>query len=325
MSGQARDIRLSTARIEGYRNFGTKLWNAARFCEINGCVQPAAFDPGAAREQVNRWILGETVKTAREVTEALDACAFDAAAGTLYRFIWNVYCDWYLELSKPVLQGTDEFAKAETRAMAAWVLETILKLLHPVMPFVTEELWDKTADRTGLLITAPWPDLPDSWVDEAAARDMALVVGAIATGRAVRSELNVPLSARPPLIVSHADAGQRQVLQTNEAVIAQMLRVSGVTFDAAGGAGAVPYVAEGVAFALPVAAFIDLAVERARLAKEIAGHAGDIERTSKKLANADFLARAPEEVVEESRERLAESRGTRERLEAALARLEAAG
>ncbi|MGH7024297.1 MAG: valine--tRNA ligase, partial [Caulobacteraceae bacterium] len=321
MSGQARDIRLSTARIEGYRNFGTKLWNAARFCEMNGCVIAAGFDPGAARGRLNRWILSETVKTAGEVTHALEDCAFDEAAAALYRFIWNVYCDWYLEFSKPVLQGTDEAAKVETRSMAAWVLETVLKLLHPVTPFITEELWSKTGPRQNMLIIEPWPALPEGWIDAGAGADMALVVGAIAAGRAVRAELNVPLAARPPLIVTEADAGQRAVLEANVAAIRQMLRVSGLEFEPA--SGAVPFVAEGAAFALPVADFIDLAAERARLVKEIAGRAADIERTARKLANADFVARAPEAVVEENRERLAESETVKARLEEALARLEA--
>jgi valyl-tRNA synthetase len=287
---------------------------------MNGCRLDAQFDPGAAEGPINRWIIGEVVKTAGQVTEALDACAFDAAASALYRFIWNVYCDWYLEFAKPILQGTDEGAKTETRAAAAWVLETILKLLHPVMPFITEELWGKTAERGEMLICARWPELPGAWIDEEVAADMALVVGAIASGRAIRSELNVPLSARPPLIVSQASPRQKEVLAANEAAIAMMLRVSGLSFE--GAAGAVPYVAEGAAFALPIAQHIDLAAERTRLGKEIAGHAADIERTSKKLGNADFLARAPEEVVEENRERLAESRSTKDRLEAALARLE---
>jgi valyl-tRNA synthetase len=323
MSGQARDIRLSEARIEGYRNFATKLWNAARFCQMNDCILPSGFDPAAAKLPANRWIRGETVKAARQVTEALETCGFDAAAGALYRFVWNVFCDWHLEFAKPVLQGADEDAKAETRAMTAWVLETILKLLHPVMPFVTEELWGKTAAREGMLIAARWPDLPAAWIDEDAERDMTLVIETIATGRAVRSELNVPLSAKPPLVVTHAEDRQRAALAANSAVIGQMLRVSGLVFEASAGPGAIPYVAEGAAFALPVAEHIDLAVERGRLAKEIKGHASDIERAAKKLANADFLARAPEEVVEENRERLAESEAVKARLEAALARLEA--
>ena len=323
MSGQARDIRLSNARIEGYRNFGTKLWNAARFCEMNGCVLPEGFDPSQARERVNRWILGETVKTAREVTEALEACAFDTAAGALYRFVWNVYCDWYLEFSKPVLQGTDEDAKGETRAMAAYVLETIQRLLHPIMPFLTEDRWGKTGERSTMLIQAPWPDLPREWIDAVAGDEMSSVVEAIAVGRAVRSELNVPLAARPPLVVTHADPTKAEALRTNEAVIRQMLRVSGVVFAAEAGQGAVPYVADGSTFALPVAEFIDLSAERARLRKELAARDQEIERTSKKLANQDFLARAPEEVVEENRERLAEAGGVRARLQESLARLDA--
>jgi valyl-tRNA synthetase len=323
MSGQARDIRLSNARIEGYRNFGTKLWNAARFCEMNGCAIPAGFDPGAVRERVNRWILGETVKAAHEVTEALDSSAFDAAAWALYRFVWNVYCDWYLEFSKPVLQGTDEAGKAETRATAAWVFETILRLLHPIMPFITEELWSKTGEREEMLIVSGWPDLSREWIDAAASEEMASVVGAIAVGRAVRSELNVPLSARPPLIVTEAEPAKAAALRDNDAVIRQLLRVSGLVFEGETGPGAVPYVADGAAFALPVAEYIDLAAERARLGKELAARDQEIERTAKKLANPDFLSRAPEEVVEENRERLAESEGVKERLKTALARLEA--
>ncbi len=292
MSGQARDIRLSDARIEGYRNFGTKLWNAARFCEMNGCVLPRDFDPASARQRVNRWILSETVKTASKVTEALEACAFDDAAATLYRFVWNLYCDWYLEFCKPVLQGTDEELKSETRAMAAYVLETILKLLHPVTPFITEELWSQTGERTGLLISADWPNLPREWIDERASSEMSLVVGAIAVGRAVRSEINVPLSARPPLIVTNAEPERAAALRANEAVIRQMLRVSEVIFDRDAGVGAIPYVAEGVAFALPVADYIDLAAEGARLKKELTARGQEIERTSKKLANSEFLSRA---------------------------------
>jgi valyl-tRNA synthetase len=323
MSGQARDIRLSTQRIEGYRNFATKLWNAARFCEINGCAAPPGFDPGAAAAPVNRWIAGETAKAARAVTAALEACAFDDAALALYRFVWNVYCDWYLELAKPVLQGTDEAGKAETRAMAAFVLETVLKLLHPVMPFVTEELWGRTGERAGMLIGAPWPDLDEAWVDPAAEAEVGLVIGAIGAGRALRSELNVPPAARPPLLVTEADDRQRQILAANAAVIGQMLRVAGLKFAAAAEPGAVPYLADGAAFALPVAEFIDLAAERARLVKEIAARGADIERARRKLGNADFIARAPVEVVEENRERLAESEAAKVKLEGALARLEA--
>jgi valyl-tRNA synthetase len=328
MSGQVRDIRLSRQRLEGYRNFGTKLWNAARFCQMNGCARVEGFDPAGVSHVLNRWIRGETLKTAAAVTEALEGAAFDEAATLLYRFVWNVFCDWYLELAKPVLAG-GRAAAAETRAMTAWTLDLLLKLLHPIMPFMTEELWEKTAadgpPRDSMLITAPWPDLPDAYADEAAAAEMALVIAAISEGRSVRAELNVPPAARPPLLVTEAGPRERRILQENAEAIRQLLRVGDIRFDAAADAGAVPYLAEGASFALPVAEFIDLAAERARLAKEVAALAGDIDRTAKKLANPDFVARAPEEVVDENRERLADAEAAKGRLEAALRRLDSVG
>jgi valyl-tRNA synthetase len=327
LSGQVRDIRLSRQRIEGYRNFGTKLWNAARFCQINGCERVDGFDPAAVRHVQNCWIRGEALKAARAVTAALETAQMEEAAGQLYRFIWNVFCDWHLELAKPLLAGGGE-AAAETRAMTAWTLDVILKLLHPIMPFMTEELWEKTAEagppRDSMLITAPWPELPDSYADHAAAAEMALVLAVIGEGRSVRSELNVPVSARPPLLVTDAGPRERRILSENAEAICKMLPVGEIRFDAAE-AGAVPFLAEGAAFALPVAEFIDLAAEKARLAKEIAALAADIDRTAKKLANPDFVARAPDEVVEENRERLAEAEAAKSRLDAALRRLEAVG
>jgi valyl-tRNA synthetase len=330
MSGAARDIKLSKPRIEGYRNFGTKLWNAANFCQFNGCVRAKGFDPATVVNPLNRWIVGETQKTAQAVTEALAACGFDNAANGLYRFIWNTYCDWYVELSKPLLKGADEAAKAETQATAAWALDVILKLLHPIMPFLTEELWAQTADLgaprpEGLLISARWPELAVSLLDPRSEAEIGLVIEAISEGRSVRQELNVPLSARPPLLVVEASDAQRQVLQANAPLIAQLLRVAEVRFEGAVPPGAIPYVVSGATLALPVAEFIDLAAERARLSKEVASLASDIDKVAKKLGNADFVARAPEEVVEENRERLAESQAAKAKLEAALARLGGAG
>jgi valyl-tRNA synthetase len=332
MSGQARDIKLSRERIEGYRNFGTKLWNATRFTQMNGAARAQGFDPAKVKSPLNRWIVGETTRTAKAVTAALDSCGFDAAADALYRFVWRQYCDWYVELAKPVLgkpgePSSDEAARDETRATAAWVLDVILKLLHPVMPFLTEELWGQTASlgapRThqGFLMTAPWPDLPDSLIDPAADAVIGLIVETIAEGRSVRSELNVPNSARPPLMVVDATAAQQAVLRDAEPLIRQMLRVEGVQVVDAAPAGAIPYVVEGATLALPVAEFIDVAAERARLAKEIAALAADIDRTAKKLDNPDFVSRAPEEVVEENRERLAEAEVAKAKLETALDRL----
>ena len=328
MSGQGRDIKLSTQRIEGYRNFGTKLWNAANFCQFNGCVRAEGFDPAAVTNPLNRWIVGETQKTAQAVTEAIASCGFDGAANTLYRFIWNTYCDWYVELSKPLLKGEDAAAKAETQATAAWALDVILKLLHPIMPFLTEELWSQTADlgaprAEGMLISTKWPDLPVSLLDAKSEAEIGLIVAAITEGRSVRAELNVPGSARPPLLVLEATAAQRAVLEANGAIVAQLLRASEVQIAEAAPQGAIPFVVQGVTFALPVAEFIDLAVEKARLAKEIATHASDIAHVMKKLGNPAFVANAKEEVVEETRERLAESEAAKIKLEGALARLEA--
>ncbi|HEY0648407.1 class I tRNA ligase family protein, partial [Phenylobacterium sp.] len=267
-----------------------------------------------------------TQRTAAAVTAALAGCGFDEAANVLYRFIWNQFCDWYVELAKPLLTGADETAKAETQATAAWALDVILKLLHPVMPFITEELWQSTADlgaarSEGQLMTALWPDLPAGLVDPAADAEIGLIIETITEGRSVRQGLNVPPSAQPALLVVDASAEQRGVLSASAALVGRLLRVSDVQFVDAAPAGSIPYVVDGATLALPVAEFIDIAAERARLTKEVGALASDIEKTAKKLANPDFVARAPEEVVEENRERLADAETAKAKLESALARL----
>jgi valyl-tRNA synthetase len=326
MSGQARDIRLSTQRIEGYRNFSTKLWNAARFCEMNGCVGSPDFDPATAAAPVNRWILGETVKAAGAVTAALETCAFDDAANGLYRFVWNIYCDWYLELAKPILNGEAEGAKAETRAMAAWVLETILRLLHPIMPFVTEELWDKTAPAhapaRGLLIGAAWPALPQAWIDPEAEAEIGWLVEVVSQVRQIRAEMRVPPSARPALALVQAPAPLAQRLDRLRPLILTLARLETVEATDAAPPGAAQFVAGEAACALVIADHIDLAAERARLSKELASRASDIAKILAKLDNADFMARAPEAVVEENQTRLAEAREAAAKLESALQRLQ---
>jgi valyl-tRNA synthetase len=329
MSGQARDIKLSTQRIEGYRNFGTKLWNAARFSQVNGCERVAGFDPAGARQTINRWIRGETLRTAREVTAALEACAFNEAADALYRFIWNVVCDWYVELAKPVLNGADEAAKAETRAMTAWVLDECLKLLHPVSPFLTEELWQRLGEagpaREGLLITTPWPNLPDDYADAEAAAEIGWLMELVSEIRSIRSEMNVPGSARPALTLSGAGAATSQRLARHQGLILTLARLSSAAESAVAPAGAVPFVIGEATCALAIADVIDIDAERARLAKEVAALDADIERTARKLGNADFVARAPETVVEENRERLAAAEAAKAKLAAAQARLRSVG
>jgi len=328
MSGQARDIKLSTQRIEGYRNFGTKLWNATRFSQMNGCVRVEGFDPAGVNQTINKWIRGEAVKTAAAVTEALESCAFDAATSALYRFIWNVFCDWYLELAKPILNGADEAAKAETQAMTAWVLDQCLLLLHPVMPFLTEELWDKTAEegpaRDGFLMTTRWPDLPADWIDAGAEAEIGWLVDLVTEVRSIRAEMNVPPGARVPLTLSGAGEETRARLARHRDLILTLGRL-GSAEEGEPPAGSAPFTIGEATAAIAIADFIDLAAERARLTKEIAGHAGDIERVNKKLGNPDFLAKAREEVIEENREKLAEAEAAKAKLEAALGRLESVG
>jgi valyl-tRNA synthetase len=329
MSGQARDIKLSKQRIEGYRNFGTKLWNASRFAQMNECVRVEGFDPATVQQPINKWIRGETVKTVAEVTRALEAPSFDAAATALYKFIWNVFCDWYLELAKPILNGDDAAAKAETRATAAWALDVILKLLHPVMPFITEELWDKIAEfgpkRDGMLIVEKWPELPESWIDADAEAEIGWLVDTVSEIRSVRAEMNVPPGAKPPLTVIGASAETKARLARHRDLLLTLARLDSAREADAPPTGAVPFVLGEATGALAIAEFIDLAAEKARLTKEIAGHAVDIDKAAKKLGNPDFLARAKEEAITENRERLAEAEAAKTKLEAALSRLAAVG
>ncbi len=329
MSGQARDIKLSKQRIEGYRNFGTKLWNAARFSQMNECLREEGFDPASAKQIINRWIRGETVKTVQTVTKAFENCAYDVAANALYRFVWNVFCDWYLELAKPILNGDDMEAKAETRATAAWALDVCLKLLHPVMPFVTEELWSKLAEfgapRDSMLISAKGPVFPDAWVDAEAEAEIGWVIDLVSEVRSIRSEMNVPPSARAPLTLIGAGEVARGRLARNRDLIVTLGRLESAKEADAPPAGAVPFVLGEATGALAIAEFIDLAAEKARLNKEIASFTGDIERTAKKLDNPDFIARAREDVVQENRDRLVESQAAKAKLEAALTRLSAIG
>jgi valyl-tRNA synthetase len=324
MSGQARDIKLSEQRIEGYRNFGTKLWNATRFAQMNGCVRVEGFDPANVSQTLAKWIRGETAKTAAEVTASLEAASYDEAANSLYRFIWNVFCDWYLELAKPILNGSDEAAKAEIQATTAWVLDQCLLLLHPVMPFITEELWEKTAEegpvRNGFLMTQQWPSYPEAYVDAAAEAEIGWVVDLVSEVRSLRAEMNVPPGARAPLTLSGAGPEAASRLSRHRDLIQTLARLSSAELGEAP-AGSVPFVIGEATGALAVAEFIDLAAEKARLTKEIAGHDADIERVNRKLGNPDFLAKAKEEVIEENRAKLADAEAAKAKLAAALTRL----
>ncbi|MGE3914934.1 MAG: valine--tRNA ligase, partial [Hyphomicrobiaceae bacterium] len=324
MTAQGRNVRLSKQRVEGYRNFATKLWNAARFAEMNECRRVEGFDPRSAKDTVNRWIAGETERAAKAVTAAIEAYKFNEAAATIYEFVWGTVCDWYLELAKPVLMGTDERAKAETRAMTAWVLDQSLALLHPFMPFITEELWAKTGEdgpkRASLLALGEWPRL-DGLGNPAADAEMGWVVGLISEVRSVRSEMNVPAAAKVPLVLIDASAGTRDRAERHNDTIVRLARLEGITFASAAPSGAAQVVAGDTTAALALAGIIDMATEKARIGKEIAKVGAEIKKVTDRLGNPQFMARAPEEVVEELRERQADWEGRGKRLEAALARL----
>jgi valyl-tRNA synthetase len=314
-----RDVKPARSRIEGYRNFATKLWNAARFCEMNECRPVAGFDPARATDTLNRWIGTEATRTARAVTAALEAYRFDEAASVLYRFVWNTFCDWYLELAKPVLSGADGTAKDETRATVAWALQNILGMLHPFMPFVTEELWQRTQADRGMLAVSRWPAL--QFEDEAAAAEINWLVSLISEIRSVRSEMNVPAGAQVPVAVSGANDVTKARLKAHDTVIRRLARAESVEILPHVLAGAVQLVVGEMTVSLSIAGIVDLTAERQRLAKELERVGREIAKVDAKLGNQQFMAKAPEEIVEEQRERRAEADALRLKLRAALDRL----
>ncbi|MBB3658491.1 valyl-tRNA synthetase [Rhizobium sp. BK650] len=327
MAAQGRDVKLDPARIAGYRNFGTKLWNATRFAEMNGAKSDPHFVPEAAELTINRWILTELARAERDVTEALEAYRFNDAAGALYRFVWNQFCDWYLELLKPVFGGEDAAAKAEAQACSAYVLEEIYKLLHPFMPFMTEELWAHTAgegrERDGLLCHAEWPS--PSYTDNAAADEINWLIDLVSGIRSVRSEMNVPPSATAPLVVVGANSLTRERLFRHDAAIKRLARTEAISLADSAPKGAAQIVVAEATACLPLGNLIDLAAEKSRLEKAIAKADGEIARIDGKLSNEKFVANANPEVVEAERERHAELTGQIESLRTALARVSEAG
>jgi valyl-tRNA synthetase len=326
MAAQGRDIKLSQSRVEGYRNFATKLWNAARFAELNGCARLEGFDPRSARAPLNRWILGEAAKAVAETAAAIESYRFNDAANAAYRFVWNLFCDWCLELAKPVLQGGEDGPeRAETRATIAHVLDCVYGLLHPFMPFITEELWAIAGDagppRASVLALGPWPSA-DFPVDKAAEEELGWVVDLVSEIRSVRSEMGVAPAALMPLTLVQASASIAANARRWAETIKRLARVAEVGFAEAAPGGSLQIVVRGALAALPVAGILDVEAERARLAKEIAKEQGEVAKVDAKLANADFVARAPEEVVAENHERreaavarIAKMQAARERLD----------
>jgi valyl-tRNA synthetase len=328
LATQGRDVKPSRAVIEGYRNFATKLWNSARFAEMNGCVTVPGFDPRSVRLVLNKWIAHETAKAAAEVTAALEAFKFNDAAAAVYRFVWNIYCDWYVELAKPLLLGPDGADKDETRAMTAWARDEILKLLHPFMPFITEELWAVTAGdgpgRDRMLVLAPWPQ-SEGLEDEEAEAEIGWVIDMIAAVRSLRAEMNISGGAPIPLALVDPSPQARLRADRWAGSLKRLARLSAIEVAEAAPKGSVQLVVRGEIAALPLAGIVDLAAERARLAKELGKVEADIKRVDGKLGNADFIARAPEEVVEGEREKRDEAEARRAKIVEALEQLKDVG
>ncbi len=325
MAGQGRNIRLSKQAVEGNRNFATKLWNAARFAEMNECGAPGEIDFAKIESPVNRWILSELTQCAADVTKGIEDYKFNEAAGALYKFIWNTLCDWYLELIKPLLAGMDDSAKQETRMVCGYVLDESLKLLHPFMPFVTEELWDRRAEgratEKGFLMHQSWPST-EVFVDEAAAQEINWVIDMITELRSLRNDLGVPAGSKLPLTLVNAGPEIEHRAMSHEDVLKRLARLEDISMTDATPEGAVTAVIGETMSALSVADIVDLDEARKRLDKELAQLDKDITSTEKKLSNENFVSRAPAEIVEENRERIVDWTARREKLKAARKGLE---
>ena len=323
-ASQGSDVKFARSRVEGYRNFATKLWNAARFTEINECRRVAGFDPAKVETTLAKWIVGETAKAIAETETAIQAYKYNEAAGAAYRFVWNIFCDWFLELAKPVFNGTDEAAKAEVRAATAWTLDQILALLHPFMPFITEELWTVTGEegpaRTNVLALSRWPQLKGLENAEAEA-EIGWLVDAISAIRSVRAEMNVAPGAQVPLVLAGVSAKTAERAARHHDLLARLARLSDVSSADTAPKGSVQIVVRGETLALPLAGIVDVSAERTRLGKALKEAEGDIARCDGKLNNANFMARAAEDVIDEQREKRAEAAERRERIETAIGRL----
>jgi valyl-tRNA synthetase len=324
MAAQGRDMRLAMSRVEGYRNFVTKLWNAARFLEMNGCIRRADFNPARVNLPVNRWIIGATARAVAEVSAKIEDYKFNEAANAAYDFVWGTYCDWYVELAKPVLTGELEAEKQETQATAAFVLDQILKLLHPFMPFVTEELWGETGKagpaRDKLLVLAEWPMLL-GFEDKRADAEMEWLIAAVSAIRSVRTEMNVPAGAKIPLVIVGAGQETGTRVESQLQALIRMARLESVNYGSEAPGGSAQIVIGEATFALPLAGVIDIDAERARLTREVGKEEAEVEKIDRKLGNEQFVAKAKPEVIEEQHSRRAEAIERRDRLLAALARL----
>jgi len=323
MATKGRDINLSVDRIAGYRNFGSKLWSATRFAQMYEATFGGSVNPETLRLALNQWIIGELHKCCAEVSEAIEDYRFNDAADAAYHFVWDVFCDWYLELSKPILQGDDGAEKDETRLVLAWTLEQIFALLHPFMPFITETLWEQTAERADFLMQQAWPGHEGGYANAAAADELGWVLKTISQVRSVRADVNVPAGAKVPASLVDANDTTAARLATHGDVIKRLARLEKLDIADAAAPGSVKTVVDEATVVLEIADLIDASEEIARLDKQLGKLGGEITGLEKRLGNDAFVAKAPPEVVAEQRDRLAELQGTRDKLSAAREQLAA--
>ena len=328
LGAQGRDIRLSEDRVEGYRNFATKLWNASRYCEMNGCNPPSDFDPSKVENTINRWIIGAVLETKRDIEKSLDAYKFNDAASAIYQFIWGTFCDWYLEFTKPMLgeANKDDALKQETRDTTGWVLDQILHLLNPFMPYITEELYESMAVRPkdALLMGQQWPAYAPTLWNEQADAEVGKVIRIITEIRSVRQDMNVPAAAMIRLMVKDANADTTKMMEYYGEIIRRMARIESIEMVTAAPKGSLQTVLDEATLIMPIAEIIDLDKERARLKKELEKLAAEIAKIDVKLGDAKFVSNAPEEIIAEQKSRRANFEATLSKLSQALKQLEAA-
>lgn len=322
METQGRDINMSENRIAGYRNFATKLWNAARFGEMNEAAMPQGFEPSSVKHAVNKWIIAKAQEATREVTENLNSYRFSDAANAVYQFVWGSFCDWYIEMIKPLLYGENEAEKAETRAAFAWVRDRILVILHPFMPFITSELWNNTAQRDVKLIHAPWPQAEK--IDTAAMEDIDWAIELIGAVRSLRAEMNLPAGAKLTVFLKDANDASCAHLKSFNNIICSLARLEKLECfapEAEVSKDMVQAVFREAVILLPLKGVVDFAAEKERLQKEIAALDKNLEGYARKLGNPSFVERAPAAVVEEEKRRQSEALENKAKLQEALQRI----
>lgn len=319
-AGSGRDVLIGDSRVEAYRNFTTKIWNAARFAEMNGATVAKDFDPAKVKLPLNAWVITKLSEAEKTISKAIDTYSINEASQSIYHFIWGTFCDWYLEMSKPIFYGDNEAAKIETRSTMAYIFEKMITLLHPFMPFITEELWAGTGKRDNMLMASIWPDLT-VFEDKEASSKIDWAIELIGSVRSLRAEMGISASAKISLKIQDADEKQKQLIQSLTDVIHFMAKIENIEFVNEHVKGSVSTVYDGIIIMIPLDGLIDVAKEKERLNKEMDNLKGFIERSKAQLANEAFVSKAPEKVINERKKALTEAGENLTKLQEAYKRL----